>query len=109
VNNGEATLFGRQRAFGKSACLPSLLRSFGGIRYALSASSLSQADMPFAPAFLRYMAFSVAVQRKCTCLVPLSLAGKGGLPRFLGVMGRIIGLHKISLQSPKYIYILSTH
>jgi hypothetical protein len=24
------------------------------------------------------------VQRKWTCLVPLSLAGRGGLPRFLG-------------------------
>lgn len=47
---------------------------------ALSASSLSQAEMPFGFAFRLYSAFSAAVQRKCTCLVLRSLAGKGGLP-----------------------------
>lgn len=47
--------------------------------------------MPCSPAFFRYEDFSAAVQRKCTCLVPLSLAGNGGLPRFLGwFMGRIM-------------------
>lgn len=58
---------------------------------ALSASSFSQAEIPFAPAFFRYDRFSVAVQRKCTCSVPRSLAGKGGLPRFLGwFMGALL-------------------
>lgn len=64
--------------------------------YALSASPFSQAEMPCAPAFLRYEAFSAAVQRKCTCLVPLSLAGKGGLPLRLAFMGRIMVYTKSS-------------
>lgn len=54
--------------------------------YALSARSLSHADMPLGLAFRLYDAFSCAVQRKCTCSVLRSLAGMGGLPRFLGVM-----------------------
>ena len=58
---------------------------------ALSASSFSQELMPLAPAFSLYERFSAAVQRKCTCLVLRSLAGKGGLPLFLGwFMGRIM-------------------
>lgn len=65
-----------------------------GMNHASSASFLSQAEMPCFPAFLRYMAFSAAVQRKCTCLAPLSLAGKGGLPRRLGVMDGIMGYTK---------------
>ncbi len=59
--------------------------------YALSARSLSQADMPLGFAFRLYDAFSAAVQRKCTCSVLRSLAGMGGLPRRLGwFMGRIM-------------------
>ena len=57
------------------------------MNHASSASFLSQAEIPLDPAFFLYDAFSAAVQRKCTCLVPLSLAGKGGLPLRLGVMG----------------------
>jgi hypothetical protein len=57
--------------------------------YALSASSLSQAEMPLSPAFLRYEAFSAAVQRKSTRSEALALAGRGGrpLPRFGAFMG----------------------
>ena len=67
-----------------------------GNSQALSANSLSHAEMPFAPAFFRYDAFSAAVQRKCTCLVPLSLAGKGGLPLRLAFMGLIMVYTKSS-------------
>jgi hypothetical protein len=63
---------------------------FGRTIQASSASFLSQADMPLAPAFRLYDAFSAAVQRKCTCLVPRSLAGKGGLPLRLAFMGLIM-------------------
>lgn len=62
----------------------------------LSAKSFSQSESPFsaALAFRLYSAFSAAVQRKCTCLVLRSLAGRGGLPRFLGVMAVIMGYTK---------------
>jgi hypothetical protein len=67
-----------------------IVPTFGDVQ-ASSASFFSQADSPLAPAFSLYERFSAAVQRKCTCLVLRSLAGKGGLPRFLGcVMGRIM-------------------
>lgn len=58
--------------------------------YALSANSFSHALMPLGLAFRLYDAFSSAVQRKCTCLVLRSLAGKGGLPLLGLVMGGII-------------------
>lgn len=58
--------------------------------YALSASSLSHAEIHLGLAFLRYDAFSAAVQRKWTCAVAFSLAGRGGLPRFGLSMGRIM-------------------
>lgn len=61
------------------------------VHQALSASPLSQAEMPFGFAFRLYDAFSIAVQRKCTCSVPRSLAGRGGLPRLFGVMAVIMG------------------
>jgi hypothetical protein len=64
--------------------------SFGGVSQASSASFFSHADMPFTPAFRLYDAFSAAVQRKCTCLVPRSLAGKGGLPLRLAFMAGIM-------------------
>jgi hypothetical protein len=69
---------------------PHLHAAFGRTIQASSASFFSQADMPFAPAFRLYDAFSAAVQRKCTCLVPRSLAGKGGLPLRLAFMGLIM-------------------
>lgn len=63
--------------------------------HALSAKSLSHAEMPLGFAFRLYDAFSCAVQRKCTCSVARSLAGRGGLPRFLGcVMSLIMGYTK---------------
>ena len=66
--------------------------------YALSARSFSQALMPLGFAFRLYDAFSCAVQRKCTCWVPRSWAGKGGLPlRFVDMAG--LCLHKIVLAS----------
>jgi hypothetical protein len=58
--------------------------SFGWSSQASSASFFSQADMPFAPAFRLYDAFSAAVQRKCTCLEASSLAGFLGAPLRLG-------------------------
>jgi hypothetical protein len=67
-----------------------LIAAFGRASQASSASFFSQADMPLAPAFRLYDAFSAAVQRKCTCLVPLSLAGKGGLPLRLAFMAGIM-------------------
>jgi hypothetical protein len=71
--------------------------------YALSANSFNQAEMPLAPAFLRYDDFSAAVQRKCTCLVPRSLAGKGGLPRFLGLSMPALLPTQIILASPNIL------
>ena len=67
-----------------------------GSDYALSASHLSHAERPLGLAFLRYEAFSAAVQRKCTCSVPRSLDGRGGLPRLLGVMFDILPTQKCS-------------
>jgi hypothetical protein len=65
--------------------------SFGWNTQASSASFFSQADMPRSPAFLRYEAFSAAVQRKCTCLEALSLASFFGAPLRLGcVMADIL-------------------
>lgn len=51
--------------------------------------------MPLGFAFRLYDAFSAAVQRKCTCSVAFSLAGKGGLPlpRF-GLSMPNYGVHK---------------
>jgi uncharacterized membrane protein (GlpM family) len=68
--------------------------AFGRISQASSASFFSQALIPLAPAFFRYMAFSAAVQRKCTCLVPRSLAGKGGLPLLLAFMAGLYAYTK---------------
>ena len=61
-----------------------------GNAYASSASFFSQADMPLGLALRLYDAFSAAVQRKCTCLVARSLAGRVGLPRLGGVMADIL-------------------
>ena len=58
---------------------------------ASSANFFSHAEIPLGLALRLYDAFSAAVQRKCTCLVLLSLAGSGGLPRL--VMANY-GLHK---------------
>jgi hypothetical protein len=70
---------------------PHLHAAFGWSSQASSASFFSQADMPFAPAFRLYDAFSAAVQRKCTCLEALSLAGFFGAPlRLGGVMTDIL-------------------
>jgi hypothetical protein len=68
--------------------------AFGRTSQASSASFFSQADMPLAPALRLYDAFSAAVQRKCTCLVPLSLAGKGGLPLRLAFMAGLYAYTK---------------
>jgi hypothetical protein len=54
--------------------------------YALSARSFSQALIPLGLALRLYDAFSVAVQRKWTCWVARSLAGRGGLPLLAVVM-----------------------
>ena len=60
--------------------------------YDLSASPFSHSESPKGLALRLYSAFSAAVQRKCTCLVLRSLAGKGGLPLFLGwFMALIMG------------------
>jgi hypothetical protein len=56
------------------------------VALALSARSLSQTDIPLGLALRLYDAFSCAVQRKWTCCVALSLAGRGGLPRLTVVM-----------------------
>lgn len=57
----------------------------------LSASSFSQAEIPFGLAFLRYDAFSAAVQRKCTCSDALSLGGFLGAPR----LRLVLSIHRI--------------
>jgi hypothetical protein len=56
------------------------IAAFGRTSQASSASFFSQALIPLSPAFLRYEAFSAAVQRKCTCLEALSLASFFGAP-----------------------------
>lgn len=76
--------------------------------YSLSASPLSQAEMPRAPAFFRYDAFSALVQRTWICSVARSLAGKGGLPR-LGLSMPIFDYTKKFLTRVTLSYILSTH
>lgn len=77
--------------------------------YALSASPFSHALIPAGLALRLYDAFSCAVQRKCTCSVPRSLAGKGGLPRFLGwFMGRIIAYTNIFDKSLNCVYSVYT-
>jgi hypothetical protein len=60
--------------------------------YALSASPLSQADMPCSPALRLYSAFSDFVQRTWICSVARSLAGNFGrpLPRFGAFMWLIM-------------------
>lgn len=62
------------------------------VQGASSARPLSQPDSPiaFRLALALYEAFSCAVQRKCTCLVLRSLAGRGGRPLLGLVMGGII-------------------
>ena len=76
---------------------------------ASSASFFSQAEIPLAPAFRRYDAFSAAVQRKCTCLVLRSLAGNGGLPLGLGLVMRLIVHTRKSLtQSLPLLYCVYT-
>ncbi len=57
--------------------------------YCLSARSFSQALIPLGFALRLYDAFSAAVQRKCTCSVARSLAGRGGLP--LPCFGAVMG------------------
>ena len=71
--------------------------------YALSASSLSHAESPLGLALRTYDDFSVAVQRKCTCLVARSLSGNGGrpLPRFGLSMPELWGT-QITLAIPLY-------
>jgi hypothetical protein len=61
--------------------------------YALSARSFSHAEMPLAPAFRLYVAFSDFVQRTWICSVARSLAGNGGrpLPLFGVFMAVIMG------------------
>ena len=71
----------------------------GSERQALSANSLSHADMPLGFAFFLYDAFSAAVQRKCTCSVARSLAGRVGLPLRLVDMPLIVDT-KIALDKP---------
>jgi len=73
-------------------------------RYALSASSLSHAEMPLGLAFRLYDAFSAAVQRKCTCWVAFSLAGRGGrpLPRLGLSMPELWGTQIILAIPPKW-------
>jgi hypothetical protein len=73
--------------------------SFGRTSQASSASFFSQALIPFGLAFRLYDAFSVAVQRKWTCWVARSLAGRGGLPLLAVVMGDILS-HKNSSCNP---------
>ncbi len=68
--------------------------------HSLSARSFSHALIPFGLAFRLYDAFSVAVQRKCTCSVPRSLAGKGGLPLFLGWFMAALWSTQIILATP---------
>ena len=53
-------------------------------RYALSARSFSQADMPLGLALRLYDAFSSLVHRKWTCWVARSLAGFLGAPLRFG-------------------------
>lgn len=69
--------------------------------YALSAKSLSQAEMPLGLALRLYEAFSAAVQRKWTCCVALSLAGRGGLPLLGGVMASIMVYTNNSCNPPE--------
>ena len=75
------------------------MTELGAGTYALSASPFSQRDRPLPRAFLLYDAFSAAVQRKCTCLVLRSLAGRGGLPLLAVVMVDILS-HKNSSCNP---------
>ena len=83
--------------------------TFGTAHYALSASSFSHAEMPLGLALRLYDAFSCAVQRKCTCLVLRSLAGRGGLPRFLGwFMAYIVPTQKIVDKPHTLLYCVYT-
>ena len=75
--------------------IPLTDRSYG----ASSASFFSQALIPLGLALRLYDAFSCAVQRKCTCLVLRSLAGRGGLPLLAVVMVDILS-HKNSSCNP---------
>jgi hypothetical protein len=77
--------------------------------YALSARSFSQADMPLGFALRLYDAFSAAVQRKWTCWVARSLAGRGGLPLFDVLSMPILCHTKIVVDILYHSYIMSTH
>jgi hypothetical protein len=71
--------------------------AFGRTSQASSASFFSQALIPLAPAFLRYEAFSAAVQRKSTLSDALLLGGRGFRPLgFLVSMPCIMPTQNIS-------------
>jgi hypothetical protein len=76
---------------------------------ASSAIFLSQAEMPFPPAFFRYDAFSAAVQRKWTCLVARSFVGSFGRPLLTVVMA---GLYAYTNNACNFLLghdLMSTH